>query len=312
MSVWKVWTHFAMRTWASFFMSSSMCALLETWLFERDRCPDVLTLHDARQVTRIVEIEHPQRQAVVPAHDDRGRIHHVQLVGEDPVEGQRGKADGGRIPHRIVGIDTVHLGRLQEHVGVDFDRTQRRRRIGGEEGIAGAGGEYHHPPFLEMTHSPPADVVLADLVDTNGRHDARVHSQSLERVLHGKRIHDGGQHAHVIGRDAIHSRPGEPGAAKDVATADDHGGLHAHRNDLLQFPGNTLEYGRVHAVVGGAEQRLTGQLDEDSGEARFGCVVHRYLTSSATGELLKKTPREAGFSARASGARLRYPHTLSG
>src|SRR6266702_3630781 len=114
MSAWKVWTHFAMRTWASFFMSSSMFCLLETWLFERDRCPDVLTLHDAGQVTRIVEIEHPQRQAVVPAHYDGGRIHHVQLVREDPVEGQRGITDGGRIPDRIVRIDAVHLGRLQE------------------------------------------------------------------------------------------------------------------------------------------------------------------------------------------------------
>ena len=43
----------------------------------------------------------------------------------------------------------------------------------------------------------------------------------IERILEGQRVHHGGEHAHVIGRRAVHplGRTGE--AAKNVAAADD-------------------------------------------------------------------------------------------
>jgi len=40
-----------------------------------------------------------------------------------------------------------------------------------------------HAPLLEVAHRATADVVLADLVDADGRHDADEHADRLERVL---------------------------------------------------------------------------------------------------------------------------------
>ena len=39
-------------------------------------------------VARLVQVEDPQRQAVVAAHDDRRRVHHVQALVEHLVERQ--------------------------------------------------------------------------------------------------------------------------------------------------------------------------------------------------------------------------------
>src|SRR3954470_3557704 len=127
MSAWNVWTHLVIRTVASFLMSSSIGSLSckKLRLFVRYQRPDILALDDARQVAGIVEIEHPQRQAVVPAHDNGGRIHHIQLVRENLVECQGRITNRGGVPDRIVRIDTVDLGCLEQYVGVDLDRAQR-------------------------------------------------------------------------------------------------------------------------------------------------------------------------------------------
>src|SRR5688572_772430 len=76
-SLWKVSTHLPMRVAASFLMSSNMVRALRASVVGHDGA-DVLAAHDARQVTGIVEIENLQRHAVVAAHDDGRRIHHVE------------------------------------------------------------------------------------------------------------------------------------------------------------------------------------------------------------------------------------------
>jgi hypothetical protein len=103
-----------------------------------------------------------------------------------------------------------------------------RGRVGGEEGVAGAGGEDHHAALLQVAHRAPPDVVLADLVDADRRHDARVGAQALERILHGERVHDRGEHAHVVGGDAVHAGARQARAAERFAAAEHHRHLHAH------------------------------------------------------------------------------------
>src|SRR3546814_15051611 len=66
----------------------------------------------------------------------------------------------------------------------------------------------------------------------NGRQDAGVQPFLLARALQRKRVDDGRQHAHVVGRrpfDALR-RPAD--AAEDVAGADDETDLRAERMDL--------------------------------------------------------------------------------
>ena len=61
------------------------------------------------------------------------------------------------------------------------------------------------------------------------RQHARDGALALERVLKRERVDDGGEHAHVIGRDPVHAGLGETRAAKDVAAADHETDLHAER-----------------------------------------------------------------------------------
>src|SRR3569833_2248361 len=187
-SATKVCTHLVMRSRASFFISSSIRG--NSWgltprLLEGDRRTHVLAADDACQVTRIVEIEHPQRQAIVAAHHYGGRIHDVQLVREHLVEGQMGVSCGGRVALRIIRIDTVHLRCLQKDVGIDLNGAQGRRGIRSKERIAGAGREDLDTPFLQMPDGAAADVVLTDLVYADRGHDTRVAPETLERVLQG-------------------------------------------------------------------------------------------------------------------------------
>jgi hypothetical protein len=47
----------------------------------------------------------------------------------------------------------------------------------------------------------------------------------LEEVLQRERVHDGAEHAHVVGAPAVHAALAELRAAEEVATADDDGDL---------------------------------------------------------------------------------------
>ena len=126
-----------------------------------------------------------------------------------------------RVLDRVVVVDAVDLGRLEQQVGLDLDRAQARGGVGREERIAGAGGEDRHAALLEVPHRATADVVLADLVDAHRGHDADLHAEALERVLQRERVHDGREHAHLVGGDAVHAGASEPRAAEHVAAADD-------------------------------------------------------------------------------------------
>jgi len=49
-----------------------------------------------------------------------------------------------------------------------------------------------------------ADIGLGDLPHFDGGHDARRHPGRLEGVLEGEGVDHSGQHAHVVGRYAVH------------------------------------------------------------------------------------------------------------
>ncbi len=69
-------------------------------------------------------------------------------------------------------------------------------------------------------------------MDLQRRHDADAGALTLERVLHRERVDDRGEHAHLIGRHAVHAGFGQTRAAEDVAAADDETDLDTEADDL--------------------------------------------------------------------------------
>ena len=125
-------------------------------------------------------------------------------------------------------------------------------------------------PAAKMTHALVLQVMqglgahegLADGRHRDGREHARRHAQLLQRVLQGQRVHDGGQHAHVVGGGAIHALGGAGQPAEDVAAADHDGDLGARRHGIPDLAGEALHHRHVDAVGGLAHQRLAGKLQQ--------------------------------------------------
>ena len=140
---------------------------------------------------------------------------------------------------RVGGVDALDavLGH-QDRLGVDLDRPQRGRRVGGEERVAGAGREDDDAPLLEVAHRAAADVGLGDLCDVDRRLHARVDAALLQRVLQRQRVEDGREHAHVVGGRAVHAGRRARHAAVDVARADDDRDLDAAVVDALDLLGD--------------------------------------------------------------------------
>lgn len=76
---------------------------------------------------------------------------------------------------------------------------QRGRGVGGEVGIARAGGADDDAALFHVVEGPASDVGLADLTHADGGEHARGVAVLLQGVLDGKGVHDRGQHAHVVG-----------------------------------------------------------------------------------------------------------------
>ena len=155
---------------------------------------------------------------------------------------------------------------------MDLQRPQRRRGVGGEERVAGAGGEDHHAALLEVAHGAAADVGLGDLLDVDRREHPGVLAGLLQRVLQGQRVEHRRQHAHVVAGRPVHplGRGGE--AAVDVAGADDDRDLDPAGTDRRDLLGDALHLSRIGAVAKVAHQRLARELEQDAFE--LGVVGH--------------------------------------
>jgi len=143
-----------------------------------------------------------------------------------------------RIGAGIAVVDAVHLGGLEEGVSADLAGAESGGGVGGEERMSRAGGEDHHASFFEMAKGPTANEGLCDVFHLDRGHHAGLDAGLLECVLEGERVDDGGEHAHVVGRVAVHPAfAGGGGAPPDVAAADDDGQLQRGRDDLLDLLG---------------------------------------------------------------------------
>src|ERR1019366_8622662 len=135
-------------------------------------------------------------------------------------------------------VDTVHFGGFEDGVGFDFHGAQRGGRVGREIRVAGAAGEDDDASFFEVADGAAPDEGLGNLVHLNGRLHTGEDVLFFESVLQGKRVDDGGQHAHVIGGDAIHVLGLVGNPAEEIATAYNDG----HRDAEIVYIGKFSRY----------------------------------------------------------------------
>ena len=169
---------------------------------------------------------------------------------------------------------------FKQHVGLDFHGAQAGRGVGGEEGIADAGGEDDDAALFEVAHGAAANVRLGHLVHEDGAHHPAGDAALLERVLHGDGVDDRGEHAHVVGADAVHLLGLLGDAAEEVASADDDADLDAQRVDIDDFAGDFGDLAGIEAEAARAGQYLTRKLENDPFIHAFSSIAYRRLWRS--------------------------------
>ena len=112
-------------------------------------------------------------------------------------------------------------------------RAQRRGRVGGKIGIAGAGDENDDAAQFEMANGAAEDERLGHVFHFDRGLHARFDAGLLERALQREAVDHRRQHAHVIRGRAIHAAMAGGQSAPDVSAADHDRDLHA---EVVRLP----------------------------------------------------------------------------
>src|SRR5580765_468184 len=166
--------------WSVVFFRSAMTMVTSSYVNEGAL---IFAQHYAAQGVLLEDIEDVDRQLLVAAQRKRGGVHDLEVLVDRLVEADLRVALRARVALGVVGVHPVHLGALEHDLGAHLAAAQRRRGVGGEERVAGAGGEDHHLALLQVADRLAADVGLAHLLD-------------VERALHprqGDPLPGGGQ-----------------------------------------------------------------------------------------------------------------------
>src|SRR5271166_972724 len=215
-------------------------------------------------VATLIEIENHDRKVIFTTQGDGGRIHHAQAAAQhfhvaDLVE------HGGVLHHDwVIGINAVDLGRLQNDVSFDFHGTQRGGGVGGEIRIAGASGENYDAALLQVANGATPDERLGHLVHFESTHDAGEDVLLFQRILQRKSVDHRSQHAHVIGRDAVHELGLLGHAAEEVAAADHDGDLNTQAMHFGKLSGDFMHALVVDSEALAGSQRLAGYLKKNA------------------------------------------------
>ena len=114
------------------------------------------------------------------------------------VIGDTGKLFGVGIFDGVLVVDAVHLGGLDNGLALQLHAAQGGSCVCGKIGIARAGRTDDHTPLFQVAQGAAADKGLTHDLHVDGREHAGGIALLLKHVLHGKRVHDRGKHAHVI------------------------------------------------------------------------------------------------------------------
>ena len=115
---------------------------------------------------------------------------------------------------------------------------------------------------------------LPRVVLGKGRHlDRRLHAHGnallFHHIGHGKAVHHGRQHTHVVGARAGHFALTVFHAAPEVAAADDDAHLHAQLRARLDNVAHLTDHVKIQSRLLVTGKRLTADLEQDTPKLRF-------------------------------------------
>ena len=180
-------------------------------------------------------------------------------------------------------VDAVHHRSLEHGIGADLQCAQRAGRIGGEDGVAGAAAEHNDLAALQRSDGLVAGEALGHLRHKGAGHNNGLHALLAQCILDGQRIHDGGQHADLVGVHAIHFAAGT--AAPEVATAHNNADLRTQIVRRLDTGTDRGDGFLIKARALGAGKCLAADLQKNT----FILNCHKNTTCSYFGGLPCRT-----------------------
>ena len=113
-----------------------------------------------------------------------------------------------------------------------------------------------------MVDGPAANIGLRDGAHLNGCLHPDGDSLLFAHIRHSQAVHNGCQHAHVVGAGALHLAAAVLGAPPEVAAADHQAHLDAHVQALLDDVANPADHLKIQAGVLVASQSLAADLQQ--------------------------------------------------
>ena len=108
------------------------------------------------------------------------------------------------------------------------------------------------------------NVVLANFGNAQPGQDPRLNSKLFQSVLQIKSVHDGSQHADLVGNRTVQPFRSFFGAAENVAAADDQADFHAEPAHFPDLRGQRADYAVVHAERLVAHQAFARKLQQNT------------------------------------------------
>ena len=162
----------------------------------------------------------------------------------------------------ILIVDAIHHGGLEHNVRRDLNGTQSRGGIGGEERVARAAAENGDLALLHGAQSILAGKSRSHLRHGDGGKHLGLHTQLLQLVGDGQRVHHRCQHPDLIGQGALHLAAGT--AAPEVAAANHNADLHAQLMGFLHAAADGVHGGLIKARAFFAAQCFAADLKQDT------------------------------------------------
>src|SRR5215475_11981373 len=127
-----------------------MTECLLWWSFIANQSSNISPQHSVAQDSRLVHVEHNDRDFVVHAETERGRIHDLETLRERFGKGEAVVTVRLRKLVRVAIINAVDFCGFEDHVGANLAGPQRCRRVRGKIRVTGAGSENNNSAQFQM------------------------------------------------------------------------------------------------------------------------------------------------------------------